>query len=187
MLDDILYRVQSDGTLHVIPPSLDRHGIFEEAHSGTFAGHLRDAKVYGELARHYWWPKMRADILHWCRSCIVCATRRLGHTVTPPLVPIPVAGPFDRVGDDVIQFPKLHQGNHYAVVFVDYLTKWPEVFATSDQTALTIAHLFVEHIVSRHGVPAELLSDRGPSILSSLFCAVCELLGTRNYSVPSPD
>ena len=182
VLDDILYRVQSDGTLRVIPPSFDRRGIFEEAHSGTFAGHLRDAKVYGELARHYWWPKMRADILHWCRSCIVCATRRLGHTVTPPLVPIPVAGPFDRVGVDVIQFPKSHQGNRYAVVFVDYLTKWPEVFATSDQTALTIARLFVEHIVSRHGVPAELLSDRGPSFLSNLFRAVCELLGTRKVN-----
>lgn len=60
---------------------------------------------------------------------------------------------------DVIQFPKSNSGNQYAVVFVDYLTKWPEVFATSDQTALTIAHVFVEQIVSRHGVPAEILSD----------------------------
>jgi len=37
--------------------------------------------------------------------------------------------------------------------------KWPEVFATSDQTSLTIAELLVKNIVSRHGVPAELLSD----------------------------
>ena len=66
----------------------------------------------------------------------------------PPLTPIPVAGPFDRVGVDVIQFPKAQSGKQYAVVFVDYLTKWPEVFATKDQTALTIAKLFVEHIVS---------------------------------------
>jgi len=63
----------------------------------------------------------------------------------------PVSGPLDRVAVDVIQFVKSHQGNHYAVVFVDYLTKWPEVFATKDQTALTIAHLLVEYVISCHG------------------------------------
>ena len=51
---------------------------------------------------------------------------------------------------DVIQFVKSHSGNQYAIGFTDYLTKWPirpEVFATKDQTALTIAKLFVEEIV----------------------------------------
>ena len=40
-----------------------------------------------------------------------------------------------------------HTGNQYGVVFIVYLTKWPKVFATSDQTALMIAKLFVEQIV----------------------------------------
>ena len=182
LLDGVLYRVQKDGTLRIIPPTSDRQSLFKEAHSGAFAGHLRDAKVYGELSRHYWWPKMRAEVLHWCRSCLICATRRLGHAITPPLVPIPVSGPFDRVGVDVIQFPKSHQGKRYAVVFVDYLTKWPEVFATSDQTALTIARLLVEHIISRHGVPTELLSDRGPSFMSHLLQEVCAMMGVKQVN-----
>ena len=182
VLEGVLYRVHQDGTLRVIPPSSDRRPLFEEAHSGPFAGHLRDAKVYGELSRHYWWPKMRSDVFHWCRSCVVCATRRLGHKVTPPLVPIPVSGPFDRVGVDVIQFVKSHQGNRYAVVFVDYLTKWPEVFATKDQTALTIAHLLVEYVISRHGVPTELLSDRGPAFTSQLLKEVCDLMGIKKIN-----
>ena len=181
-VDGILYRVQPDGTLRIVPPVSDRESLFKEAHSGAFAGHLRDAKVYGELARHYWWPKMRSDILRWCRSCLVCATRRLGYAVNPPLIPIPVSGPFDRVGVDVIQFPKSHDGIRYAVVFVDYLTKWPEVFATSDQTALTIARLLVEHVISRHGVPTELLSDRGPAFLSHLLKDVCVLMGTKKVN-----
>jgi len=57
----------------------------------------------------------------------------------------------------VIQFPKSQSGNRYAIVFTDYLTKWPKVFATKDQTALTIAELFVEEIVCCHGVPSQLL------------------------------
>lgn len=50
-----------------------------------------------------------------------------------------VEAPFSRVGVDVIQFPISAAGNRYAVVFVDYLTKWPEVFAIPDQSSLTIA------------------------------------------------
>ena len=156
--------------------------MFDEAHAGPFGGHLRDAKVHGQLAKHYWWPRMRGDIIRWCRACLVCASRRVGNAITPPLTPIPVSGPFDRVGVDVIQFPKSYHGNQYAIVFVDYLTKWPEVFATSDQTAITIARLFVENVISRHGVPAELLSDRGTAFLSRLMQAVCEVMGVHKVN-----
>lgn len=38
---------------------------------------------------------------------------------------------------DVIQFQRSESGKKYAVVFTDYLTKWPEVFATEDQTSQT--------------------------------------------------
>ena len=115
----------------------------------------------------------------WCRSCLTCVMQRIGRTENPPLAPIPVAGPFDRIGVDIIQFSKSHQGNKYAVVFIDYLTKWPEVFATLDQTALTIVRLLVENIISHHGVPSELLSDRGAAFLSKLLKEVCKLMGIR--------
>lgn len=43
-----------------------------------------------------------------------------------PLTLNPVSRPFDWVAVDVIQFPRSRRGNQYAVVFVYYLTKWPE-------------------------------------------------------------
>ena len=110
----------------------------------------------------------------------MCGTRRVGHPVKPPLTPIPVERPLDRVGVDVIQFPKLCLGNKYAVVFVYYLTKWLEVFLSADQTALTITRLLVEQIIPHHGVPAELLSDWGAGFLSNLMKEVCQLMN--NYS-----
>jgi len=90
----------------------------------------------------------------WCNGCLVCATHQPNKATHPPLNPTPVEGPFHCVGVDVIQFPKSQSGNRYAIVFTNYLTKWPEVFATKHQTALTIAKLFVEEIVCRHGVPS---------------------------------
>ena len=82
---------------------------------------------------------------------------------------------FDRVGVDVLQLPRTRRGNRYAVVFVDYLTKWPEVYAVSDQTSAT-------KVVSRHGVPSEVLSDRGKSFLSGLMKEVEVLLGFRKVN-----
>ena len=80
---------------------------------------------------------------------------------------------------DVLQLPHTKGGNKYAVVFVAYLTKWPEVYAVSDQSSATITKLLVEKVVSRHGVPREVLSDKGKSFLSGLMREVEMLLGLK--------
>ena len=56
-----------------------------------------------------------------------------------PLNPIPLSGPFDRVGVDTMQMPQTERGNRCVIVFMDYLTLWVEAFATEDQTSETIA------------------------------------------------
>ena len=171
------YKVEPDSTLCIIPPVDQREQFFNKAHSGVFGAHLSDVKVHSELRRHYWWSGMRSDITRWTRGCLICNSHCTGRAVHSPLTPIAVAGPFDRIGVDVIQFPRSHLGNQYAVVFVDYLTKWPEVYAVLDQTAATIANLLVREIMSRHGVPSEVLSDRGRAFLSGLLKEVERLLG----------
>ena len=93
-----------------------------------------------------------------------------------------MGGPFDRVGVDVLQLPTSRKGNKYAIVFVDYLTKWPEVFPARDQSALTIGKLLVERIIPTHGVPSQLLSDRGAAFLSKLMYELYKLLGIKKVS-----
>ena len=127
---------------------------------------------------------MRADVRCHCRSCLVCMSRKgAGKAACPHLYPIPVGGPFQCVGADVLQLPRTVNANRYVVVIMDYLTKWPEAFATADQTAETIARLFVEQIVCRHGIPQELLSDRGPNFLSTLMQEVCWLLKVKKLNM----
>ena len=142
-----------------------------------FSGHLRDAKIHSQLSKAYWWPNMRKDIISWCRACEVCASCQVGNPIKPYLTPIPVGGAFDRVGVDIMKFPHSSTGMTYAVVFVDYLTKWSEVFTTSDQTSPTMARLLVEEVIAHHGVTSELLSDRGISFLSKLMLDVYKLMG----------
>ena len=66
--------------------------------------------------------------------------------------------------------------------FVDYLTKWVEAFPVADQCAETIARLFVNNIICRHGVPEQLLSDRGANFLSELIQDICKILGTEKIN-----
>ena len=61
----------------------------------------------------------------------------------------------------MLQLPLSFEGNQYAIVFMDYLSKWPEVFRSPEQKAETIAKLLFEQVVARHGVSKQLLSDRG--------------------------
>ena len=97
-IDGVLYRVEQDKTLRIIPPTAERRHLFLEAHEGPFSGHLREAKIHSQLARHYWWQGMRKDISQWCWACLPCAKRGTGRPTKPLLTPIPVDGPFDRVG-----------------------------------------------------------------------------------------
>ena len=154
--------------------------LLEEAHSGWFAGHLAERKVLDRLKGYVRWPGIRSDVHKFCRSCLVCSSQKGTHKACqPPLQPIPVGGPFHRVGVDVLQLPLTTNGNHYVVVFMDHLTKWPEAFAVPDQKAETIARLLVEEIVCCHAIPDELMPDKGSYFLSSLIQEICKLLGVK--------
>ena len=162
IVDGVLYThnpAKSEQLRLVVPQCLQLN-LLKEYHDGRFAGHFAERKLYATISRQYWWKGMRAYVCRFCRSCLVCASRKgTGRKTRPPLKSIPVGGPFEMIGVDVLQLPLSHLGNEYAVVFQDYLTKWPEVFAVADQKAQTIAHLLVEQIIARHGVPQRLLSD----------------------------
>ena len=182
ILDGALYHVQSDKTLRLYMPETRQRALFDETHSGVYASHQRTAKIHATLSKHYWWPRMRRDIEKWCKECIVCWERRAGNPTKVPLTPIPVGGPFDRVGVDILQMPKSGRRHQYVVVFIDYLTKWVEVYPTRDHTALTLARMLVEKFIPVHGVPREILSDRGANFLSKLMTEVYRLIGTNKIS-----
>ena len=182
MVEHVLYHESPAFPGHwcVVVPTKVRVSLLEKAHKGRFAGHLSDRKVYDRLRRHVRWKGMRSDMVAFCRACLVCASRKGG--LKPPLTPIPVGRLFHWVAVDILQLPLTTQGNCYVVVFMDYLTKWPVAFAIPDQKAETIAKMFVENIVCRHGIPEELLSDRRTNFLSTLIHEVCKLLGVKKIN-----
>ena len=66
IVDNVFYHVESDKTLWTIPTVDQREKLFEDTHSGLFNGYRRSVKIHRQLAKHFWWPTMRADIVKWC-------------------------------------------------------------------------------------------------------------------------
>ena len=169
VVNGTLYRAEKDGTLKIVPPTKRRRQLISDLHGGVAGGHLGGRKTLGRVRTHYWWDGVWQDVFEHCTNCLVCRRRRSGGAPVVPLNPIPVGGPWECVGVDVLKLPQSRSGKTYVVVFQDYLTKWPEAFAVTKQDTLTIARLLIERIVPCHGVPLKLLSDRGGCFLSELI------------------
>ena len=126
---------------------------------------------------------MYTDVYKYCHGCPQCATATGGGRKSKPLLhPIPVQRPFQIIGVDVLELPKTESGNKFAIVFQDFLTKWPMVYPAPNQKAIRIAHLLADEIVPLFGVPEALLSDRGTNLLSYLMKDVCSFLGIKKLN-----
>lgn len=101
-----------------------------------------------------------------------------------PLLPIPVA--FDRVAVDILgPFPVSRKGSRYICVFSDYLSRWCEAFPVPSAEASVIARLLVDEVISRHGAPKVLLSDREKNLLSKLIAEVCKIFQIHKVNTSS--
>ena len=71
--------------------------------------------------------------------------------------------PFLVWGIDIIRkiSPKSSSGHEFILVAIDYFTKWVEAASYARLTSARVASFIRSHIICRHGVPHELISDRG--------------------------
>ena len=128
---------------------------------------------------------MFEDVRKYVNTCDSCQ-RRGPPERREPLTLLKVEGPFYRIGIDIKgPLPRTEQGNRYIIVAMDYFTKWPEAKAVENIRVETVAKFIYEEIICRHGVPKEILSDRGTSFVNKVINALCENYQTK-YWLTSP-
>lgn len=115
--------------------------MIEESHSEPYGGHFAVSRLYGALALRWWWEGVYKDVLEFCKSCPECAV------ATGSGCHDNIQHPFQIIGVDIMDLPKTKQGNIHVVVFQDFLTKWPMIYAVPDQKAHRIARLLAEEII----------------------------------------
>ena len=158
-VNGVLYFEAADvsGRRWLVVPQHLRQQVLDENHESVFVKHFAAKKLLSKLSLMYYCPGMRADVYCKCESCIVCASvQRLRRIDYPPPKNNPVGRPFECIGMDFKKMDVSRYGNRYALVFQDYLSKWPEVYPVSDRTAQTVACCLAD-LVWRHGVPAKII------------------------------
>jgi len=172
-----LYRISSHGEgrtkLLVIPQKLVGEILYFH-HSEMLSGHFGLAKTLAKIKERYYWQGLQKDVERFVRGCPDCQARKGQQNQIPigSLHPIPVGTPFEKVGIDLLgPFCRSSSGKTMIVVATDYAIRWAETDALPIGKAGSLAKFILEKIITRHGAPKELLSDRGKVFQSELVTA----------------
>ena len=86
--------------------------------------------------------------------------------------------PFERLALDITEMPISSDGNKYALVIMDYFSKYVRIYPMKDQKAVTVSTCLMDWVYDL-GVPDRLHSDQGPQFEAAVFQELCRMLGIR--------
>ena len=156
----------------LVVPSSDelRRKILDEAHNSKLSIPLGSNKMYHDLRHLYWWSNMKQDITKYVVECDTCGRVKADHKRTlgflQPL-PIPIWKWEDISMDFVVGLPRTAKGYDSIWVIMDRLTKSAHFHPMDTRfLAKKYAKLYFDRIVTLHGVPLTIVSDRGSVFIS---------------------
>ncbi|GJU42451.1 reverse transcriptase domain-containing protein [Tanacetum coccineum] len=154
-----------------------------ESHKSKYSIHPGSDKMYHDLKKLYWWPNMKAIIAEYVSKCLTCSRvkaecQKPSGLLVQPEIPM---WKWERITMDfVTKLPKTSTGHDAIWVIVDRLTKsahFIPIRATDSMETLT--RLYIKEIVSRHGVPIFIISDRDSHFTSRFWQSLQNALGTQ--------
>ena len=182
------YRVDDKDTLFfedrlVVPKGDLRRVIMDEAHNSLLSIHPGSSKMYQDLKQTFWWTRMKREIAQFVNECDVCRRVKAEHQRPAGLLqPLPIPEwKFDHIEMDFVTgFPKSKRGNDAIFVVIDKLTKVAHFLPVKESiTAAQLAELYTSRVVSLHGVPQLISSDRGSIFTSKFWDSFQKAMGTK--------
>ena len=161
-----------------------------EHHDHITAGHFGVRKTLERLSRIYYFPKMASFTEDYVNSCDLC--QRNKHSTHKPYgllkhLSVPMR-PWSSISMDfIVKLPlsKLSGSvdtTEYDSIWivVDRLTKMAH-FVPCQETmnAIQLAKLYLIHLFPVHGLPDDVVSDRGTLFTSNFMKALCNLLAVK--------
>ncbi|XP_073422156.1 uncharacterized protein [Dendrobates tinctorius] len=163
-------------------PEAARGKVLQLVHNSKIAGHRGVLKTQEFLSRFFWWPTYRRDVLDYVTSCEVCArckTPRSSPTGLLQPLPIPTR-PWGSISMDFIVELPTSQGKNTVLVVVDRLTKAAHFIpCVGLPTAKHTSDLIIQNVFRLHGVPDEVVSDRGVQFTSKFWQHFCAALNIK--------
>ena len=142
--------------------------------------HLSYRRIYPLLRERFWWRTMGTDLRNWTRCCELCQALKAGdRRGRYPLAQEGYSSPLDRVGIDISgPWPNTSGGQKYILAITNYFSKWLELDALPDKTAMSVAKS-LHRFVSRYGIMNRLHSDRGKEFTANVIRHLCGFLGVK--------
>ncbi|GKD54763.1 putative reverse transcriptase domain-containing protein, partial [Tanacetum coccineum] len=140
-------------------------------------------KPLRDLKKLYWWPNMKAIIAEYVGKCLTCSRvkaecQKPSGLLVQPEIPM---WKWERITMDFItKLPKTSNGHDTIWVIIDRLTKSAHFIPTRETDSMeTLTRLYIKEIVSRHGVPISIISDRDSHFTSRFWQSLQSALGTQ--------
>ena len=169
------------GSAKVVVPAKLRSRLLQLAHEA----HQGIVKTKQRVRDLYWWPGIHREVEELVKTCEVCsAADKSARPRCAPMQPVPFpAEPWSKLGLDFIgPMAGGRPGQRFAIVAVDYFSKWIEVgFCEHPSSEVVIQ--FIEKLASREGYPEEVVSDCGSAFTSDRFTAYMRSVGVRHITV----
>lgn len=157
-----------------------RRVLLQECHDIPAAGHLGARKTVSRASERYYWPQMKREAQERARACVPCQsnkalTQKKQGLLQPLQIPTRKWGSVSM--GFVMPLPETADGFNAVLVCVGRLTK-TACFVPTHLTvdAKGVAKLYHDQVFRYHGMPGEIVSDRGPRLTSDFWKAIAEAL-----------
>lgn len=156
----------------------EKKEVLKSFHDNILGGHLGIQATFEKMKKQYFWTNMYKDIKAYVSNCVECKKNKFTtHTKMPMAITSTASKAFEKIVMDCVgPIQESRQGNRFMVTFQDELTKYAMCIATPNITAFSVAKIFIEDIILKHGIPSVLMSDKGTNFMSEMFQEVCKIL-----------
>ncbi|CAK6981241.1 uncharacterized protein LOC108874699, partial [Scomber scombrus] len=168
------------GQLYV--PRSMRSPVLQWGHASKVACHPGIHRTLFLLRQRFWWPTMTADTREFVTACSVCARNKSSHRAPAGLLqPLPIPHrPWSHIAVDFVTGLPPSEGNTTILTIVDRFSKSVHFVPLPKlPSALETSDLLVQHVFRLHGIPQDIVSDRGPQFTSQVWRGFCQALGVR--------
>ena len=162
ILDDQLWKKNSDGKHKLVVPEAKRLELIKQAHDDL--GHKGIFTVRIRLMERFWWPHLLEDVKWYIKTCHECQTRLLQKNIIPASVPTPF-GLFRKIYMDTMLMPKA-KGYRYILHGRCSLSSYPEWSMVKTENFKAIA-TFIHQILCRWGAIEEIVTDNAPQYIQA--------------------